>query len=220
MPTVSVRSKQSFNGPAVTSISQTIATVAAHDAVVFIGAHAGAAGFSANPSVGGVAMTAIQKHPVFTGDGGGYEVDIWYLKDASGGAVGSSKTFSATYNSNVELLGAIYVLQNTDTSTQPTSNGGSESTNAADPQTSVSCSAGDLILAGLASNVQADPNDGQTQDFLWEPDAHFQITEKTASAGSNNQSWTMSSDSFALNIIAIKAGTPPASSQGNFFRLF
>jgi hypothetical protein len=219
MPTVRVRSKQSFTGN-LTSISQTIATIAAHDCVVFIAARSGQSSFSANPTVGGVAMTAVQKRPPIAGGGGGYECDIWYLKDASGGAVGTNVSFTATYNPNTGTLGALYVLQNTDTVTQPADFGGSESTGAPDPQTSVSCSAGDLILAGLASNVEPTENTGQTRDFTYNPGGWAVITEQTASAGSNSQEWLMSSDSFALNVIAIKAGTPPASSQGNFFRLF
>jgi hypothetical protein len=218
MPTVTVRSKQSFTG-IVTSISQTIATIAAHDAVVFLAARSGSAGFSSNPAVNGVAMTAIQKRPIFTGAGGGYECDIWYLKNASGAAVGSSRSFQATYNSNTDTLGALYVLQNVDNITQPADIGGSESTNSPDPQTSLTCSAGDLILAALASDFSASENDGQTQDFSYFPGGCAIIDEQTAVAGSNNQSWTASSGGFALNIIAIKAGTP-VTSNGNFLLLF
>lgn len=195
----SVRSSQFFTS----NSNQTVATIVTGDCVVFVGEVSDGdhthSGIDSPFQIGGVNMTSITQSLV---SGQNNQVDIAYLANVTGG---TSVTFAMHYHAGSPgFQGALYVIQNC-TSVQPTTSGHLESTGAANPSIALTgVNAGDLILEGLASSATPTAASGQTIDVTSTGNGStFNIAEKTATAGTNTESWTMASNAFAFNAIAI-----------------
>lgn len=202
---LAVRSKQTFT----VQTDQTIATIVAGDIVVFLGVLADSDGahkaIDSAFTVGGVAMTALTQS-----SGTNNQADIYYLKNAAGG---SSVTWANKYHAgSPAFLGAIYVISGADTVTQPSGSGHAESAGAANPSVTLTgLAAGDLILEVIGGNNTPSANASQTVDYTGSGNgSSFAISEKTASAGSNAESWTMTSAAYAFNLIAVLAAATAA----------
>lgn len=151
--------------------------------------------------------TSMTNSPTSTNNTGqNNQADIYVLKNYTGNG---NKTFSMKYHAGPPVYGVLYILQNTDSTTQPTTSGASVNTGASNPSISLtSVNVNDLILELLASNNTATVNASQTVDASGTQNAsNVYVSRKAASAGTNAESWTMSSGAFAYAAIAIKVNS-------------
>lgn len=197
-----IRSSGSYTNQ---SVDQTIPSVIAGDTFVYVGMVSDGdnvhRGIDSPPTLGGVSLTAAPG--LVTSSGQNNQVDAYILKNVTGG---TNVTLHTSYHSSSPgYLGAWYLIKNADTASQPRTSG-SDAQNGSSPSISLaSLDASDLIIEAIASSSTPTSSTGQSTVASGSGNGStFRTTYKQATAGTNAETWTQSSNSYAYAAVVVK----------------